>query len=201
MARALTAGMQAVLRDMVVKPVWLVKLEFVSTTIYLSSKRSDIVWNAVTWLGNGMLAGLEGMSDVKDHTSTELTVALNALDSGLMSLVLGSTAQSKVCEVYFGLLNTSDALIVDPYKIYTGKFDSAEIQESAGSAEITLRYENDLLKSNRNNILRFTDQSQKALFPTDRGFEYASQAADWKGFWGQAKSPKAMQKKKRNSTK
>jgi hypothetical protein len=201
MARPLTAGMQAVLRDMVVKPVWLVKIEFIGTTLYLSSRRLDVSWNGFTWLGNGFLRGFDGLNETRDQVSTSLGIILGGYDSSLTSLVLANTRQDKKCEVYFGLLNSSDALITDPYLLYPGDFDSAEINEAAEDATITLRYENDLMRARRLNVFRFTHQSQQALFPGDLGFQYVSQTADWKGFWGRVTIPKTMQKKKRNEAK
>lgn len=201
MARPLTAGMQAVLRDMVVRPCWLVKIEFTTTTLYLSSRRKDVSWNSQVWLGNGFLRGFEGLNEAKDQVSTSLGIILGGYDAALLSLVLANTSQSLGCEVYFGMINSSDTLIADPYLIYPGDFDSAEINESAEDATITMRYENDLTKARRLNVFRFTHQSQQALFPGDLGFQYVSQTADWKGFWGKLSAPKAMQKKKRNEAK
>lgn len=201
MARPLSAGMQAVLRDMVVRPCWLVKIEFVGTTVYLSSRDKDVSWSGQTWLGNGWLRGFDGLNEVKDHVSTQLGIVLGGYDPTLVSLVLANTRQDKNCEVYFAMLDASDALIADPYLLYPGQFDSAEIDEAAEDATITLRYENDLMKARRLNVFRFTHQSQQALFPGDLGFQYVSQTADWKGFWGRITSPKAMQKKKRNEAK
>lgn len=201
MTRPFTTAMQNVLRDMVVKPCWLLKLEFVGTDVYLTSRALDVSWSGQTWLGNGWLQGLNGIDETKDHTSTGLTVVLGGYDSTLMSLVLSSTSQNKGCELYFGMLDSSNALIADPYCLSRGKFDTAEIEEAAQDAIISLKYENDLLKIRRTNVFRFTHQSQQALFPGDMGFQYVSQAADWQGFWGAVTVPKAMQKKKRNDTK
>jgi hypothetical protein len=204
--------MQAVLRDMVVKPVWLVKLEFITnpnsassvnniTYLYLSSRRIDVSWSGQLWLGNGWLRGFDGLNEAKDQTSTSLGIILGGYDPNLVSLVLSSTRQVLQCQVYFGLLDTSNNLIADPYLLYPGSFDSAEINEAAEDATITLRYENDLTKARKLNVFRFTHQSQQALFPGDLGFQYVSQAADWSGFWGQLTAPKANQKKKRNEAK
>lgn len=198
MARTLSAAMQTALTASVVRPAFLVKIEFVGSTLYLASTRYDITWNAHTWLGNGMLFPFDGVEENLELNSGSVKIKLGSLDAALMSLLLASTNQSKRCEIYLGAFDSAFALIVDPVLIFGGYFETVQLAESSKGTIAELSYEDDLTKLNRPVELRWTDQCQKGLFPTDVGFQYVVAASDWKGFWG--KAPKVKRSRKRKST-
>lgn len=201
MPRSLTPAMQTALRDLVVRPCWLVKIQFNNGYVYLTSRDTDITWNSQIWTSNSWLRSIDGLTNVFDHSYNEVSVILGGLDSNILSLVLGQTSQKNICEIYFAMLNSSNTLIADPYLIFNGLFDDAEIDDAIDETEVRLIFTTEMAKIGRINVFRFTHESQKALFPGDLGFQYVSQAADWKGLWGKSSVPSSNQKRKRNTAK
>lgn len=201
MARALTGTMQTQLRSLVVTPCWLVKLQFNSGYIYLTSRTRDVAWSGQTWLANNWLRSIDGLSNVFDHSSNEVTVTIGGLDPTILSLILSSTSQKNTVDIYFGLIDASGNLYADPYLLFTGLFDDSNIDDSSDETEVGMVFTSPLARISKINVFRFTHQSQQALFAGDLGFQYVSQAADWKGFWGKASIPKSNQKRKRNDSK
>lgn len=199
MARTISPTLKANFVAPTLKPAFLAKLEFDTSTLYLSSLPFDLAWDSQTWLGNGMLHSIDGLSEDTDLATTSCTIRLASLSSALMSLILAHTNQVKKGYLYLGALNDNYEIIVDPLLIFAGFFENARFNESAQNTLVELEYENDLVKLNRPLEVRYTDQVQQALFPGDIGFQYVSAAEDWNGFWGTAPKVKRIRKRKLSS--
>lgn len=198
MTRTIAPALSVALTREIVKPVFLFEMEFISSTLRLSNLPYDITWNSVTWLGNGMLRDINNVQEDMQLAPTSCVVDLGVLDSGLMSLLLGSTNQSKKGYVYVGAFNSTGSTLLGAFLAFKGFFETVSIIESAQGALAQVVFENDLIKLNRPNEVRYTDQSQQALFPGDLGFQYVAAAEDWKGFWGKAPKVKRIRKRKLN---
>ncbi len=196
MSRDITAGMLTAISQQVIRSCLFVKLEFIGTTLYLSSLTTNINWDSQTWLGNGLLMGVDGIEEVLDLKAVGWTVRLEGSNATLVSLALGSTNQSKKGYFYFGILDSTETLVLDPELLQVGNFDTAVIEDSGDRSSIVLHYESELIQRSRSKELRYTDFSQQAIFPGDRGFQYAPQAEDWSGFWGKAARPRHRRKRK-----
>ncbi len=181
----------------VVRPVYLLKLEFVGSTLYLSSLNNDISWSAQTWLGNGSLIDLDGIQEISNARASGWRAMLNGSDNTIVSLALGNTNQSKKGYLYLGLLDSSEALIADPEQIAEGEFDSADIASSGSETSVVLNFENQILTGKKITELRYTHFSQRSIFPSDDGFQYVNLLEDWSGFWGKSgKTPRHARKRK-----
>lgn len=196
MARTISGDMQTALAASVLRICLLVELETTGSTIYLTSLDRNISYSAQTWLGNSWLRPFSDISEVADLSSTGCQIRLGGLDSTAVSAILQTFTKSKTGTVQLGLLDSSYALISSPLIIFKGKFDHAELFEDGESASAILTYESTLLRQKESNEFRYTDQSQQSLFPGDKGFQYAAQAADWSGFWGRAAKPQRIRKRK-----
>jgi len=197
MSRTLSGAFLSAMVDTVVRPVFLVKLEFTLSTLYLSTSNRDISWNAQTWLGNGVLHNpIENFKESNDVEALGLVVRVNCLDSAIMSALLSELTRSKICEVYQGLFDTSYALIADPVLVFKGYFNSVEFDEDEGENIANILYENDLLVMKKTNHYRYTHESQQLLYAGDKGFEYVAKIPDWSGFWGKAQKVRRIRKRK-----
>jgi hypothetical protein len=199
--RTFSAEMLTAMASSEVKVVWLAQIEFVSTTLYLSTRSWNMDWSGNTYLGNSILRAPNSIRGTKDHVSNGYVIPLVGFDSTIMSLILTELTRAKKAYVYFGMLDASNNLIADPFLAISGNFSTARILSAGRQREVQLNYENDFFTSTRVNIFRYTDQSQQALFPGDTGFQRVAYAADWKGFWGATTRPLTYQKKKRNTAK
>lgn len=196
MTRALTSDMQNALQAQHLVPVYLAELVFTTTTLRLSTLAYDISWNAQTWQGSGILLHPGETSESIDLNAAGITVVLDGQDTSTLSLALGNTNQSKTAKVWFGLLNSSGAIIADPCEMFYGQFDSAVIKDTGRDRIIELNYENELLSQRSIVERRYTHYSQQAYFPGDKGFIYAPQAAEWDGWWGTAEKINFIKKRK-----
>lgn len=197
MTRGLSAGMISAAQATVVRPLFLVSIQYTASVLYLCSANKNYSWSAQTWLGNGQLYDIQGLEEVMEVQANGFSIELAGADSTLVSLSLGSLNQSYIGTVYLALLDGSDAIISDPEQIATGFLDYAEIAENGENSRIVFYYETDFLRVQRVQEFRYTHMSQQALFPGDFGFWWAHGAEDWSGFWGKsARRPLPIRKRK-----
>jgi hypothetical protein len=189
-ARTLTAGMQTAIAQSTIRPIYFAELEFESQTIRLTSATRDITWDSETWLGNGWLKPLNAIDESAQLRATGCQVILSGLPSSLIAVVLGQSIISKKGTIWLGLLDSSMAIITDPYLIFKGYLDVPEIDDSHEDGTVALNYESDLISLDRPVEYRYSDQAHQALFAGDLGFQYTPQMEDWNGFWGKAERVK-----------
>jgi hypothetical protein len=188
--------MQTALADSVVRICILVELETTGATVYLNSLNRDLSYDGHTWLGNSWLRPFSSVAESTDLSTGAFEIRLGGVDTTALALILGNFTRSKYGTMYLGLLDSSYALIADPFVLFKGKFDHAQLSDDGDTGNAVIVYESELIRQKDSNEFRYTDQSQQALFAGDLGFQYAAKAADWSGFWGRAAKPQRIRRRK-----
>lgn len=89
--------------------------------------------------------------------------------------------------MYLGFINEDfTTLIADPFLIFDGRMDTAEIADGGDTATITLTAESRLRDLERVRTRRYTDADQQSRFPGDKGLEYVPSLQDKQIVWGRA---------------
>ena len=88
-----------------------------------------------------------------------------------------------------GALSPTAALIATPVTVFVGKMDVMTINDDGSTATIGLSAESRLIDFRRVRELRYTDEEQAAIDPTDKGLEYVNSIQEKTIFWG---SPNSM---------
>ena len=197
MARALTANFITEATAALNRPVLLFEAQFASNPIYLASANYDLSWNSKTWLGNGWLYGVSEITETSEVDSVAVDVMLAGIPPAILALVLQDAAQGKTGRVYYGFLNSSGAVIADPFLAFEGKLDVPVITESPDGAVVNITYETRLVDFDRAREYRYTKESQKIFYPSDKGFDFVPSLQDWNGFFGTTKKEKPPKKKKK----
>lgn len=202
MSRDLTAEMITELLAATNRPVFFFEGQFQDGTLRYWTGTGPISWNGQTWEGNGLLQGVRLAAEVTHIEATGIEIHLAGVSQQVLALILISAQMGKPGRLYFGFLNTAGAVIANPYLLFEGKFDQAEITESYENPIVTLRYESRVIDIERGKEWRYTTESQKISLNTDRGFEYVPTIQDWKGFWGPKENkPDKKDNKKGNNKK
>ncbi len=186
MTRALTTALKDRLIASPTTPCYLWSGVFNGIPLYLWSGYGNLSWSGQTWLGNGWLQGFSGGSEQSDLSAQEMLVTLAGVPQDIISLVLTAN-QGASGEFYIGALDTAGAIVVDPYLNFRGKLDVAKIKDDVDSPTVTISYESRLVDLDRPREFRYSTESQKIFYPTDRGFDYCSSAAQWDGTWANKK--------------
>lgn len=199
--RDFTAGMITAIEEAVVRPFFLLKLQFDSGYIYLNSTNRNLTWDSQTWLGNGWFRDFPKITDSNDLAIENLTVKLSGVPLSLIALVLGQSKNKNIGVLYFGLFNESRAIITDPLEMFSGWIDVPKIEDSIDSAVITITIENENADFDVPRESRYTDNDQQAKYAGDTGFRYVATLANKVVTWGKGKSAQNKKGKKKKKKK
>lgn len=184
MSRSLTAGVQSAIADDQVRPFLLFEGEFVSGTIRAWNGIGDLAWSSYTWSGVGSLINISAIEEASDVKASGITVVLNGVSQTNISLALSDCRQGKPGKIWIGFMNTSNAIISDPYLVFDGRLDTANIDEGAEFASVSLSYESRLIDLQKPRNIRYTHEEQQRLFAGDMGLEFVASLQEMEVTWG-----------------
>ena len=177
MARGLTSAVKTELATGVIKPVELIELEF-STPVYLTNASFDIVSSvsgtSSTYLSNGHLRGITGVNETNKPTQNSLSINLSGVDQTYIALALAGNIINKEVYIYRGFLNSSLAVIADPFLLFFGTINEYKINDSTSSANIILTITSHWGNFSKTSGRTTTDNSEKRFFSDDKGMEFSA---------------------------
>ena len=174
MNRGLTTAMQTATSTRVVRPVFLVDLNFQSGDLKICSGNQSVIWNG-TWQASGSLMNISKTPETTDLQAAGTSVILSGIPTSNLSLILGETYRNREATIYLACIASSDfSIVADPVILYEGKMDQMPIQEGAETSTIQINIENKLISLENAKNLKWTDQAQKSIDPTDKGCEYVA---------------------------
>jgi len=182
--RDLETAVETELSASVVRPFYLFKGEFVSSTIRLASTHENIQWDSVTWQGDGLFRGLSSLRESGNVEANGIEIVLDGVTEALLALVFDDAQQGKHGTIYLGFFDSSWNVIANPAVLFIGGYDYARINESINEPTLSLFYESNSLLLKKKNGSRYTNEEQKKKYAADVGFEFVNSLKDWKGFWG-----------------
>lgn len=187
MARDLHASLSTELAAAAVRPFFLFQIELSASTLRYSTLSRDISWNSQTWLGNDYIKSLSAIRETSDGSVEGLEVTLAGEVSALVSIALSNVRQNKPAILYLGMLDSTGAVVGDPYPIFDGFVDRCVLNDEPNETSISFFIESETIVKNQASGLRYTHEAQQALFAGDLGFEYMLQMQDWDGYFGKSK--------------
>lgn len=194
MPRNLSSDMIAQLTAPVVRPAFFFEGLFGGVFLNLWSGIGDIFWNSSTWSGNGYLQLPSGGTETIQINSETMTIELMGVPEEIIAIIFRGNTGEKAT-LYFGFLDSSGAVVSDPFPHYVGLFDSAEILENSDQTSVSISYESRIADAQRVREFRYNKQSQNIFYPTDLGFDYVPKLQNWSGFWGSKTKPVKNKKK------
>lgn len=184
MARALTAAMLAQIATGVVRPLFLYEGEFSGGTVRLFTGSGTLTWNAQTWTGDEGLMRIDSIGEASDLSAVNFTVSLNGQVSALLAIALGQVRRGKPGSVWLGLLDSSGALVVDPFLCFRGRADKPQIVPDPSQCVVGVAYESRLIDAARRRERRYTPEDQAIDYPADLGFNQVAALQDTVLTWG-----------------
>lgn len=76
-----------------------------------------------------------------------------------------------------------NALVEDPYRIFTGLMDVMELSDDGETAIIRLSVESSMILGQRSKVARYTAEDQKKTYATDDGLNLINQLQDKEVVW------------------
>jgi hypothetical protein len=183
--------MQAVATAELVRPVYLVDMEFSSGSIFIWSGMGDLSYNSNTYLGAGDLLSIGAIQETAELTANGATVTLGGIKQSLLTLARDEPYQGRPLILRLGAFDENGDLITSPVILFSGFMDIMTIADSGDTSTITITVENKLIAFQRTAVRRFTAEDQKIEHPTDKGFEFVAKIQEKEIIWGRP-SPASM---------
>ena len=143
MARGLATAVKNELATGNISPVFLVHLGF-ATPIYLTNSSfpltSSVSGSSITYTASGHLRSITGVSETNSPTKNSLAVQLSGVDQTYTAVILNENIIGKEVKIYRGLLNSSNALISDPFLLFYGTIDQYKIVDNYNSRNELIVY-------------------------------------------------------------
>jgi len=182
--RELTSGVKAGFGEQVVSPHVLCKLEFPSGTVRFWTGEIEIDWDGKTWDATGRAVSFSAFAETTDGSSQGISIDISGIDSSDVSDVVDDEFQDSDSTLWIGLYDQeTHTLTADPFQMFHGKMDSAELRDDGNQALISLRCESKLIDQIKRISYRYTNQDQQLLYPGDLGLEFVAGIQDKKVVW------------------
>ena len=171
---SLSAGIAAaVVADHTV--AFLVKIEF-TTPVYLTDANHSIAYGGNTYLGNGVLTGLDAINEKAEVSTDELRIQFSGANQSIITAVLANQQINRFVTIYRAYL--SGASIIDnPIEVWKGRITSNSISDGNGEATVQLTVGSEWADFEKIIGRRTTTASQQKHFSTDVGLEFAGKTS------------------------
>lgn len=177
MPRGLTSAVKTELATGKIRPVLLIEIGF-STPIYLTDASFDITssvsGSSRTYLSNGHLQNISNINETNVPTKNTLSISLSGVDQTYISVALNENIINDDVYIYRGFLNSSLALISDPFLSFFGTIDEYAIKDNTSTATIVLNVTSHWGNFSKINGRTTTDNSQQRIFSGDKGMEFSA---------------------------
>lgn len=184
MSRTLSSEMQAVATAEVVRPIYLIDMEFTSGSVYFWSGVGNLTFNSNTYIGAGDLLSIGSVSETAELQANGATVTLTGIKQSLVTIARDEPYQGRPLTIRLGALDDSGDLVSSPVIIFSGFMDVMTIADGGETSTISISVENKLIAFERSFVRRYTSEDQKIEHPSDKGFEFVTKIQEKEIIWG-----------------
>jgi len=177
MTRNLTTQLKNELATYVLRPVHLISFGF-STPVYLTDcsfeLTSSVSGTSRTYTPTAFIQNVSGFTEEVGITKSSLRIGLSGIDQTFISVALNENIINDTVKIYRGFLDSSNALIADPFLLYEGFIDQYSIEDDTQTAGIGLSITSHWGNFEKVSGRRSSDNSQQRFFSGDKGFEFSA---------------------------
>jgi len=137
MTRTLTTAVKNELATDSLQPITLVYIN-VGTGFRFTDHYKDITYDSNTYSASSLFTRLSSVTESSEIEVSNITLSFSGADQTIISLFLSNSYMEKEAEVYKGLLNTSEAVIADPFLLFKGRIESFSIDESINQSNANI---------------------------------------------------------------
>ena len=188
MTRSLTTAIRNELATNDLSPIHLITIGFsspVNITDCSFPLTSSVSGSSVTYSSSSFIMGISNFTEETDLTKTSINLTLSGADQTFISTVLNENVVNDSVKIFRGFLNDSNALIADPFLLYSGQIDTFSISENKNESTLSLQIVSHWADFDKTNGRKTNNTSQQRFFSTDVGMDFSSQTVqDIK--WGRA---------------
>lgn len=180
MARGLTSAVKTELATggaTAIEPVFLFYLGF-ATPLYKTNcsfnLTSSVSGSSQTYTSDGFILGISTMSETTEPIKNSLKITISGVSQPIISIILNENIINDSVKIWQGFLDTSNALIADPYLLFDGTINQYSIEDDTKTALVGLELTSTWGQFEKVNGRNTSDTSQQRHFSGDKGFEFSA---------------------------
>ena len=157
------------------QPVHLFYANFDGAPTYACNAYHDIDYDGNTYSAAGHFLGFRALSETSQLQLRQVTITLSGVDGAYVSDVLNQSYIGRDLRIMLGFLKDDHTLESTPLTIFEGFMDAPTVTfDPNGKCTVELIGTSDFAKWDQTAGRRTNDAEQQALFPGDRGFQFAT---------------------------
>jgi hypothetical protein len=159
---------------------------FDDESVYATDLYTPVDWNGHTYLAVGHFLGFDGIEESTDSIIPQATIKLSGVQQDWISRVMSKKYRNRRLVVRKAACNASWQVVIDPGVLFDGFMKRPRIVENPdqGTCTVVLECSHDAADFDNASGRRTNDEMHRVDFPTDKFFQYASQA-DRQLIWGE----------------
>jgi hypothetical protein len=171
------------------KPILLVKIEFTSVTVYLTTAGHDISWDSNTWLANGFIVEEPENSQHREMRTTSDDITLTGVDQSIVAIILTESQTNRVVTVYEAFVDDDGGVVPDPYIRDVYFIDQTSTKQGIREATVGLTLAGEFADFDYRAGIRTTMASHQRIHPNDQFFRYSTDVKRQQLWGGDASTP------------
>jgi len=178
MTRSLTTAVKNHLATNEIKPVHLITIGFgtpQNITDCVHDLTSSVSGSSVTYSSSKFLVSYPEVSEETDIGKSSIAIALSGADQTYISLALGENIVNDSVTIYRAFLDSSNAIIADPFLLYKGSVETYTINETEDSSALTLNIVSHWADFEKRSGRKTNSTSQQRFFSGDLGMAFSSE--------------------------
>lgn len=170
--------MQAELDAAATAVIMFAQFDFDGGTQRYCTAGHNVEWNSQTWYGVTAPMTIGEVRESESLESIGVPITLNGLPTSIVSQVLSENMLGRAVTCWFGVIDSSGAIVADPVVEFDGRCDSPTIAIEGGVAAIRFTVESRMAKWSQAINRRYTDADQQAAYAGDLGLQYVPQMVE-----------------------
>ena len=178
MTRSLTSAVKTELATNDIRPIHLITIGFgtpVNITDCSFSITSSVSGSSVTYNASDFILGLSNFSEETELSKSIISLNLSGAYQTFISTVLNENVINDSVDIYRAFLDSSSAVIADPFLLYKGQIEEFSIQETDTDSVVALSIVSHWADFEKKNGRKTNNTSQQRFFSTDVGMDFSSE--------------------------
>ena len=138
---------------------------------------SSVSGSSRTYVSNGHFRNITGINETNKPTKNTLSLSLSGVDQTYIQIALSENIINTEVYIYRGYLDTSNALIADPFLLFFGTIDEYKITDTTETSNLVLQITSHWGNFSKTSGRVTTDNAQQRFFSGDKGMEFAALTA------------------------
>lgn len=153
-----------------------------------ASAGMDITYGGNSYIGTGILGGVERVTDGPGSNAGGLRFMLSGIPTEVLAIALAEPIRNKPCSLRLAVLDVVTHAVLDAPLIWTGTLDqmpiSHQTDEAGGSTcTVSVTAEHRGATFGRPKPFRYTEGDQRAAFPGDTSLRFVVSQANHPDVW------------------